>query len=556
MSIAIFVAELSYLLGIILYAAPIPHPNVKAAAREFMEESGRLIVGLLVIDFFLYVVSLQLSYIEMTLSEYVVRADSLVSEMASLQTTTVTAVAILGIFVFGAFLVFRLFRNFFILTPEDIRQAMQQGARACSTLAQVISPLCMVYGLVTLIQVFFKAYCLLILTHWTTLVALGILLYLIPFKIGRPASKFLIGFGMISYLTIPLYNEISKLFQKWIEKTFQILMWFPIKIAVFEIVFPIFYFGLIAWLLAAIAGVSWIPTQYAAGLSWITPIRRFMSSGVKSLETLGKAAAGLVPGGKKEEGEEEGEVGGEEQKRPPAPPEEGVGEERRRPPLPPGEGEERRPSPPTPKEGVEERERTPEVPSEEFLREKPPAPPSVGDFDTERFEGTLFEFRKGVSASEREEFKRAFEELPESHKRGIGTVRIGEERPEHVKYMHPEAVGIFYPDMKEIRVFGEWRSSGMTPKEIISHEVGHALFKKLPLEKQREFYKVYLNAKNDWHPLAYDQRVHNDERLALDEFFAYSYTDYHTKGRYSVHSAVRSFMDELHGYGESTPYIG
>jgi len=579
MSVAIFIAELSYLLGIILYAAPIPHPSVKSAARDFMEESGKLIAGLLIIDLFLYIVSLQLSYVESALSSYIQRADKTIAEMASLQTTTVSAVVIFGVAVFAAFLLIRLFRNFFIITPNDVQEAMRLAARVCSTLAKILSPICMLYGVVILVQVLFKAYCKLIFYHWTTLVGLGVLLYLIPFKIGRPAAKFLIGFGMISYLMIPLYDEVSKLFQAWIERTIRILLWFPIKIAVFDVIFPIFYFGLVAWLLGAVAGVSWSPIQYGMGLSWITPIRRFMRAGVGAMEKLGKSVSSFI-GGRKDEGEGEE---GEEKKGPPSeeggggeesggtggrrkPPEEGGGEYEG--PQQPSEegargrrrlqtlGEEEigeeieKPStrgrrgeiPPTepPEEGLlPPSEEAPTIPRQEIGVEEGVAEARVEEFETEKVDGTSLKMVRGLPESVKEEAKKALEELPTWDRKAVNSITVGESSPIY------GAGGQYLPSTKEAKVYREGIAYGET-KEILQHEVGHGVFFNMPPEKQKEFFEALNEAGKAGYK--FDQRIFLNPETAGHEAFAYTYTEYH-KGK-PIHESLERFMHSY--YAEQT----
>ncbi|MEM3522831.1 MAG: hypothetical protein QXD78_07325 [Candidatus Bathyarchaeia archaeon] len=566
MSVAIFIAELSYLLGIILYAAPIPYPSIKSAAREFMEDSGKLIVGLLVIDLFLYITSLQFSYVEGALLDYTNRADSTIAEMAHLQKVTVGGVSIFGVAVFAIFLLIRLFRNAFIITPEDVREGMQLAARVCSIVAKILSPVCMLYGVVVLIQILFKAYCELIFRHWTTLVGLGILLYLIPFKIGRPAAKFLIGFGMISYLMIPLYNEVSKLFHAWIERTIRILLWFPIKIAVFDVIFPLFYFGLVAWLLGAIASVSWSPIQYGMGLSWITPIRRFMRAGVSSIEKLGKAAAGFIP---KKKGEEEEEGEGRppsEGRGPPGgkgkPPEEGGETEggggRRTPPHaeeevhPKEEGGEYAPSmpqypytqPPSEEAMLQPREKISQVPEQEIALEG-----IVGkkELEEERVNDTLLKMRRDLPESIKEEARDVLTELPLDYRRGVNSVSIGEPSPIY------GASGQYFPPTKEVKVYEEGVALNKT-KDILRHGIGHGVFFNMPPEKRREFFEALNRAIASGYRV--DRRAFINPETAGHEAFAHTYTRYH-EGK-PVHKALAKFMRSYHGeyLTEMRPSVG
>jgi uncharacterized membrane protein YgcG len=165
-----------------------------------------------------------------------------------------------------------------IKVAADVHEWFSIGASAASTAASVLQTLSQVYGLVAMVQMAIRLFMQFVIEEWTSLLALGVVLSIIPFRISKGAGRFLITFSFAGLLFIPVYKVFQSLFEQWMQTngggiignvTSMCLVtgnlalpsggmysFAPVYASVMYVAVPAAYFSFIAWALGGIGGAS------------------------------------------------------------------------------------------------------------------------------------------------------------------------------------------------------------------------------------------------------------------------------------------------------------
>jgi len=328
LSFALLVAGVQYYIGCFLVGSPIPFRGLKSAGYMMMSDSYKVLATLFILNAFMFFVTSQAPFLESVIVGIRHQAQSAIEQAVSAHSMNIVAVIVLGLVVFTVALIRYLIEDIltfnFVKIILDIHKAMKQGASAANTLAGILAPLSMVYGILVVVQSFFVMFAQLIFYNWAWLAGLGVLFYLLPFRVGRRAGLLLIGFSIVSYLMLPLYGGFFTAFQAYVTERYWLAQVFPINLAVFHIIFPIMYFGFVSWLLVGLGALGWTPLRFAVGMDWSQELASFarglgraatraasaLASGIRGLGE--EEEEGVGRGRYGEEAEGEGAEGGEE----------------------------------------------------------------------------------------------------------------------------------------------------------------------------------------------------------------------------------------------------
>jgi hypothetical protein len=277
-------AIMMYMLGFLLLAIPLPKASgLKRYARRLMHDSFNLVLTIFILNVFLTIV---LSWQDVVWCAIwgtqtnqcgIVGIEAFQKNtyelVAKAQKHNVDFVNNIGFGVQAAVTVGQIVTALATGNLWGVPLAFYYGARAGAMAAgqtsYILGPVSSLYGLALILQSFLLYYVEFIYKNWGVLSALGILLCVFPFNIGRRAGFFLVAFPVASYVIIPLHAFIGPIIAENVAGFTAGMGWSIVESYVSpQIVglaaIPAMYFTFTAFAmsgLAALTGASSIPLR-------------------------------------------------------------------------------------------------------------------------------------------------------------------------------------------------------------------------------------------------------------------------------------------------------
>jgi len=223
-------AILMYVLGFLLLSIPLPKSaGLKRYARKMIHDSFNLVLTIVILDFFLTIV---LSWQDVTwcaiygtttnqcgmigIEAFQRKTYELIiaAHQANVNTVNTWALITTGIVTIGHAIL-----GLATLEPWDVLLApyygAQAGANIASQLGNIFGQISQLYGVALVASDVLVYYAEFIYLNWGVLAALGVLLCVFPFGIGKRAGFFLVVFPVVSFIMLPLQAFLGPLIAQY-----------------------------------------------------------------------------------------------------------------------------------------------------------------------------------------------------------------------------------------------------------------------------------------------------------------------------------------------------
>lgn len=297
-----------YYLGILLYTMPVLQRRTKGLGIGLMRESPNSLVFLLLVTPLAAFLAQFQGDINQTALGLLNSALDLAKPNGAIvqcQITIVNNTTLVGVAVLIAALAVAIAR--FILTgiPFNPLQIASTAASAMDTVAGVYAPISQLLGLAIVTQTTLAAFAMLMANNWTVFADIGVFLYIIPLRLTRRTATFLMTFGIVGYVLIPLYAQVQKFILDWLNAQPGWFNWAlgvvcggsTLQTAIIDVTAPVLYFGFLGWLSVggmAGAGIRRITKKGFGGAGPLSAVTALRSSAVQAVSVAGRAVESTV----------------------------------------------------------------------------------------------------------------------------------------------------------------------------------------------------------------------------------------------------------------------
>jgi len=223
-------AILMYMLGFLLLSIPLPKSaGLKRYARKMIHDSFNLVFTIVILDFFLGIVlswqdvvwcsiygttTNQCGMIGVEAFQKKTYELIIAAQQANVNTVNTWALITTGIVTIGhAILALATWEPWDVLLAPYY--GAQAGANIASQLGNIFSQISQLYGIALVASDVLVYYAEFIYLNWGVLAALGVLLCVFPFGIGKRAGFFLVVFPVVSFIMLPLQAFVGPLIAQY-----------------------------------------------------------------------------------------------------------------------------------------------------------------------------------------------------------------------------------------------------------------------------------------------------------------------------------------------------
>jgi len=219
-----------YMLGFLLLSISLPKSaGLKRYARKMIHDSFNLVLTIVILDFFLGIVlswqdvvwcsiygttTNQCGMIGIEAFQKKTYELIIAAHQANMNTVNTWALITAGIVTVGHAIL-----GLATLEPWDVLLApyygAQAGANIASQLGNIFGQISQLYGVALVASDVLVYYAEFIYLNWGVLAALGVLLCVFPFGIGKRAGFFLVVFPVVSFIMLPLQAFVGPLIAQY-----------------------------------------------------------------------------------------------------------------------------------------------------------------------------------------------------------------------------------------------------------------------------------------------------------------------------------------------------
>ncbi len=308
--IAAITFAFEYYLGILLYTMPVLQRRTKGLGIMLMRESPESLVFLLLIGpLVTFLVQFQGDITQAAqglVNNVMDPKTGVVAEMTQCQITIVNNTTLVGIITLLAALAVAIVRFIILGIPFNPLQLASTAASATDTVANVYAPISQLLGLAIITQTTLATFAALMADNWTTFVGIGVFLYIIPLRLTRRTATFLMTFGIIGYVLIPLYAQVQKFILDWLNAQPGWFNWAlqsvcgpTLQTAIIDVTAPVLYFGFLGWLAVgsmAGAGIRRLAKKGFGGTGPFSAAEALRGSALQAVSVVGRTVESTVRG--------------------------------------------------------------------------------------------------------------------------------------------------------------------------------------------------------------------------------------------------------------------